>query len=291
MPRDASSNYSLPTGYLAVTGQTVLASQHNSPLEDVASAITGSLARDGTGPMLAPLDMGGFRVTNAGEATLDGDLVTKAALDAAVALLNAQLIPTGALQYFARTTPPTGWLVTNGQTIGNGSSGGTARANSDTEDLFTVLWENFSNTLLPIQDSSGVASTRGASAAADFAANKRMPLPDDQGLFMRSLSATSSRDTGRAFGSIQEDGIKSHEHDFTTDDDTHNHTITSEKRSSGQGNVVTGNINLVGTLGDVGIATTATTANDTHNHTGTTDATGGTETRPMNRAYLLCIKL
>lgn len=73
------------------------------------------------------------------------------------------------------------WLRADGRTIGNGSSGGTARANADMSALFTVLWTNFTNTELPIQDSSGGASTRGASAAADFAANKRMPLPDLRG--------------------------------------------------------------------------------------------------------------
>lgn len=290
MPRDASSTYSLPTGYLAVTGQTVLASQHNAPLEDIASSLTNSLARDGSGPMLAPLDMGGFKVTNAGEATTSGDLVTKAALDAAVALLSSQLIQTGALQYFARITAPTGWLITNGQTIGNGSSGATARANSDTEDLYTMLWENFSNTLLPIQDSSGTATTRGASAAADYAANKRLSLPDDQGLFLRSLSTSSSRDSGRAFGSVQEDAYKSHNHTGTTSSDTHSHTIDSTRRTGTTGEVVAGDKNILGLLSD-SVDKTITTSSDTHNHTFTTASSGGAETRPMNRAYVLCIKL
>ena len=284
MPRDASSNYSLPVTYLAVTGQTVLATQHNSPLEDIALSLTGSLARDGSGPMLANLDMGGFKVTNAGEALASGDLITKAALDAAVALLTVQLIPTGALQFFARTTAPTGWLITNGQTIGNGSSGATSRANSDTEDLFTTLWEAFSNTLLPIQDSSGVASTRGASAAADYAANKRLPLPDDQGLFLRSLSSTSARDTGRAFGSIQEDAFESHFHTGTTAvDGEHRHTVADRFNLF--------NISGGGLPGYAGAGTIQTELGGNHDHAFTTDVTGGTETRPMNRAYTLCIKL
>lgn len=55
MPRDAQSEYSLPPGYLATTGETILASQHNPPLEDIAEALTGSLARNGSGAMLGPL--------------------------------------------------------------------------------------------------------------------------------------------------------------------------------------------------------------------------------------------
>lgn len=283
MPRDSNGAYSLPAIYLATTGQTVLASQHNTPLEDLGEAITASIPRDGSAPMLSDMDMGGFKVTNAGAASAGTDLVTKAAMDAAVALLTAQLVPTGALQYFARTTAPTGWLVVNGMTIGNGASGGTARANSDTEDLYTILWESFSNTLLPIQDSSGSASTRGASAAADYAANKRLPLPDDQGLFLRALSTSSARDTGRAFGSVQEDEFQSHTHEGTTETDG-NHTHTVPTGGIGGGSVAQTGPTRTGDA----ITTTGTGA---HAHEFTTDATGGTETRPMNRAYLLCIKL
>ena len=43
--------YSLPSGYLAVTGATIEASQHNPPLEDIAAALTLRLSRDGTAAM------------------------------------------------------------------------------------------------------------------------------------------------------------------------------------------------------------------------------------------------
>jgi microcystin-dependent protein len=51
----ANGVYSLPVGYLAVTGQTIQASQHNPPLEDIAAALTGRLSRDGTAPMTGPV--------------------------------------------------------------------------------------------------------------------------------------------------------------------------------------------------------------------------------------------
>lgn len=57
MPRDSSGVYSLPDGYLAVTGETIQPSQHNPPLEDIASALTGSLPRNGSAPMLAPMKL------------------------------------------------------------------------------------------------------------------------------------------------------------------------------------------------------------------------------------------
>lgn len=51
----ANGVYSLPPGYLAVTGATIQASQHNPPLEDIAAALTLRLSRDGTAPMTGPL--------------------------------------------------------------------------------------------------------------------------------------------------------------------------------------------------------------------------------------------
>lgn len=90
-------------------------------------------------------------------------------------------LPVGLSMAYWGTAAPSGWLLEDGNTIGSADSGATARANADTEDLFTLLWTSTDNTTFPIQDASGAATTRGASAAADFAANKRMPLPDSRG--------------------------------------------------------------------------------------------------------------
>ena len=55
MPDDASGNFSLVSGYLAVTGQTVQPSNHNPPLEDIAAVMTNRLSRSGVAPMTGPL--------------------------------------------------------------------------------------------------------------------------------------------------------------------------------------------------------------------------------------------
>lgn len=55
MPSDANGVYSLPSGYLAETGETIQASQHNPPLEDLASAMSARLMRSGAAPMTGPL--------------------------------------------------------------------------------------------------------------------------------------------------------------------------------------------------------------------------------------------
>lgn len=91
------------------------------------------------------------------------------------------IIPTGLSAPWLSATEPTGWVFLDGGTIGSVASNATNRANADTEDLYALLWDNFTNTELIIQDSSGTPTTRGISAAADFAANKRLPLPDLRG--------------------------------------------------------------------------------------------------------------
>lgn len=73
------------------------------------------------------------------------------------------------------TTAPTGWVFADGRTIGGASSGATSRANADTEDLFTLLWGSYADSILP------VSGGRGASAEADFTANKTIQVPDLRG--------------------------------------------------------------------------------------------------------------
>lgn len=286
MPRDANGVFSLVPGYLATTGQTILASQHNPPLEDIGEALTNSLPRNGAAPMIAPLDMGGFKVTNMGDPTDASNAVTKSYFDGIIAALG--IVPTGAVQGFRRTTAPTGWVKENGGTIGNGASGGTTRANSDTETLFTLLWEQFDNTMLPIQTSAGAASTRGASAAADFAANKRMPLFDSRSRFHRGADDSLGFDVTLTVGTAQADGIKNHVHPGTTGSSgAHTHTFPRDNQGSGSPlSADFGN-------GDTGTPGT-TSSNGAHTHTFTTDNnTSGLalETRPRSSVVLICIKL
>lgn len=84
-----------------------------------------------------------------------------------------------------------GWVRANGRTVGAASSGATERANEDTEDLFTLLWEGTSNTICP------VSGGRGASAAADFAANKTIQLPDLRGRALAGLDDMGQSAAGR----------------------------------------------------------------------------------------------
>lgn len=77
---------------------------------------------------------------------------------------------TGALSGFVRA---------NGRTIGSATSGASERANSDCQELFEYLWTEDANLT--------VSTGRGVSAAADWAANKTIALPDWRGRTLAGL--------------------------------------------------------------------------------------------------------
>lgn len=85
-----------------------------------------------------------------------------------------------------------GWVWADGKTIGNASSNATNRANADTVDLFTALWNEAdyaytgttANELvgqLQVYSSAGALVARGASAAADYTANRAIAVIDKRG--------------------------------------------------------------------------------------------------------------
>lgn len=246
----------------------------------IATSIAGAgVARDSsTGALAVNVDNVGLEVSGDTVQLKDAG-VTLAKL--ATSTINS-LMPTGAMVPYVGTTAPTGWVLANGGTIGNAASGATLRANADAETLYALLYDSFTNTVLPIQDSAGVATTRGASAAADFAANKRLPVPDMRGRVAAGdddmggvtaasrLTATAMSPNGITMGATG--GTQTHtlttaempNHNHTLTDPGHNHTITIANNDTA---------GLIPADGSVGYTQSITTSNAT---TGITlAATGG----------------
>lgn len=96
---------------------------------------------------------------------------------------------TGDVKYRYSTATEAGWVRANGRTIGSASSGATERANSDTQALFIHLWNTNSGL--------AVSGGRGASAAADWSANKTIELPDARGRVLASLDNMGNSAAGR----------------------------------------------------------------------------------------------
>lgn len=204
------------------------------------------------------------------------ELVRKQEMDTAVAAAATGSF-IGEIKMGARLTAPSGYLLIDGKTIGSAASGATARANADTQALYEFLWA-FDPSAVPIFTSAGVASTRGASAAADFAANKRIALfTSDGGWFPRAYAPGQTTDVGRIPGTTQAQDIQSHGHRLRGDN--------SGSGPSGSPTSLNG--------GDFGVGGT----NRTHGYLSTNgsgaaliEPIGGPETRPYNLALPFYIR-
>lgn len=91
-----------------------------------------------------------------------------------------------------------GFARLNGNTIGSASSGASESANANCEALFLHLWTEDANLT--------VSTGRGASAAADWAANKTIALPDWRGRALAGLddmgASAAGRLTATYFGAV-----------------------------------------------------------------------------------------
>jgi len=110
----------------------------------------------------------------------------------------ASAVPAGVMFDFTGLSAPIGFILASGRTIGDVGSGATERANADTFDLFSLYW-GYADTALPLQDSSGVTIARStyADAAAAFAANARMTIPDLRGRVTIGLDNMGGAAAGR----------------------------------------------------------------------------------------------
>ena len=76
MSRNGSGTYSLPAGNPVVTGTTISSTWANNTMNDIASALTDSVAADGQTPMTGDLNLNTYKIINLGNPTLAQDAVT-----------------------------------------------------------------------------------------------------------------------------------------------------------------------------------------------------------------------
>lgn len=123
--------------------------------------------------------------------------------------VDASIWSTGDGRLTLRTAAAAGWVLMDDGTIGDASSGASSRANVDCEDLFTLIYNNISDTYAPILTSAGGATTRAAQvdAATAWAAHCRVSLTKQLGRAIGIAGAGSSL-TSRALG--QSVGAETH---------------------------------------------------------------------------------
>lgn len=149
------------------------------------------------------------------------------------------VLATGDIKVKYGTGTLSGFVRANGRTIGSASSGATERANADAQSLFEYLWGADANL--------SVSSGRGASANADWTANKTIALPDWRGRAIAGLddmgNTAASRLTASYFGAtatvlgaaggteshtLTQAQMPSHYHTASISDPGHSHQYTRE---------------------------------------------------------------
>ncbi len=175
--------------------------------------------------------------------------------------------PVGMIHPYFGTTAPMGYLALNGDTIGSAASAAVQKSDSY-EALFTQLWDNLADA------QAQVSGGRGASAAADWAANKTLKLVDARGRNLigfgtgPGLTARTIGDTGGQEDQIVVSHSHSHSHSFSATTSTggsHSHTLSVNDSSSTGGGAG-------GTGSAAGSVSTDAAGSHNHSVSGTTGA-------------------
>lgn len=183
------------------------------------------------------------------------------------------LFRTGYLMPYYGTGVLDGFVRCAGRTIGSASSTGSERANADAQALFEFLWGADVNL--------AVSGGRGATANADWLANKALTLPDFRGRVMAGLfdmgntaltlpvgvpiNAGTVTELGRVVGAqthtLTTQQMPEHNHPANVSDPGHTHTVpTNTGGSSGAGGTPIPN-NSTTSTGSATTGITVTTVN------------------------------
>jgi hypothetical protein len=149
-----------------------------------------------TGPSTLNLGAGSFPILNPDGSQLGANAIVAAGIFEVVddgvagyqlisasqeAQSGAGLATTGDMKWRPTNETIDGWVIANTLTVGNVGSGAGQLASAAAVNIFTWLWNNFSNTQCPIFTSTGQPTTRGVNAVADFAALKQIAAYDMRG--------------------------------------------------------------------------------------------------------------
>jgi microcystin-dependent protein len=163
---------------------------------------------------------------------------------------SGQGAPVGTVMFFARQTPPDGWLVCNGASYSRTTYAG----------LFAVIQTWF-----------------GSTSPSTF------KVPNLLGQFVRGWNNTNGGpDSGRAWGTTQGGMYQAHSHPFS--DPGHRHSVFGKG-----GSIIGSSYSLATTNNDQPAATLVGWGTNTSTTGATVRDNGGLETRPTNVALLPCI--
>lgn len=243
MPRDPSGNFNPPSGTLVNSGDTILVSQHNPFVNDVSTALSNSLDRNGTGGMRAPLQMGGNPIQNVAAGSNPNDVAT-------VAQAAANGVPVGAEFFFAGSVAPAGYLFEFGQEV----------SRTTYASLFAVIGTTY-----------GIGDGLTTFNLPDCRGLTIVGKDDMGGTSSWRLSNFLATTLGAIFGSqshtLTEAQMPSHNHGGATGSNgDHNHTLTLPATGNAGAEVATAKFNAPSSS-NLGNATGTTSTTGAHNHT------------------------
>jgi hypothetical protein len=167
LARNGSGTYSLPAGNPVVTGTTISSTWANNTLQDIAAALTASVANDGQTPILANQNWGNFDITNVD--LLDATTVQGDTVAAGDITMSEDFTATGSgkrfLADFSNSTHANRFLFQSSTTDGNTVVGCIPNGVSVTSQL------NLYNAADP--DNAGQFILRATSSSLDILATKK----------------------------------------------------------------------------------------------------------------------
>lgn len=179
MARQSNGNYLQPANTAAISSQSISSTAFNALITDIGTEITNSVDRGGRSAMTAALPMGGQKITGMADPAASTDGATKNYVDTTT----AAFFSTGDVKLTIKTVADAGWVLLTSPSFGNGTigssgSGANLRANADTQALFNLVFNNYSDANAPLLTSGGAATTRAAqtNAATAWAANCRIQI-------------------------------------------------------------------------------------------------------------------
>lgn len=182
-------------------------------------------------------------------------------------------LPTGTVQFTIDDAAPSGWLILNGDSIGDTGSGAT-KAGSQYEALYALFWNSMADA------EAAVSTGRGASAQADWDAGKTLTMPDARGRAVIGTgtgSGLTARTHGDASIGAEDATLPSHTHGSSAMTAVSNGAHTHQGLFGGGGtdNELSGTSTGLNppTTTTTGAATTSDGAH-THSISGSTDSAG-----------------
>lgn len=265
MPRASDGSYALPPGTLVNTGDTVLPSQHNPAMNDIAQALTGSLPRSGAASMLGNLPMNNNRIVNLADGVNDTDAAT-------LGQLAGFGTPIGAVVDYWGTQLPSNFMLCAGQEI----------SRSEYSELFDVIGTN-----------AGAGNGTTTFNLPDYRGRVGAGLDNMGGVSASRLDSIPSSTLGGSGGSqavtLTSGQMPSHSHSGTTSTNgNHSHTMqlyqATDTQSTARASVSASSLLYSNAGGSINAA-------GNHNHTFTTSTAGSGQAHSNVQPTIVCNKI